>query len=279
VPTAIWKGAISFGLVSIPVQMVSAVSAEHKVRFHQLHEADGGRVRYRKVCEIDGRELGDAEIVRGYRVSDGRVALVTDDDLADLPLPSARALEVHGFLPVDQVSPVQLGKPYYLRPEETGLKAYVLLRGALERSGKAAVVKAAMRGREVLAMVHPHRSVLVLRQLRWPDEVQPAKPLAPPANVSVTDAELDAAEALMDAIGPADLATERDHYAEAVEKVVQAKLAGTSPPEAAPVPQTPTIDLMAALRASLEQAGRSPKTTNAHKATARRTRTTVRPRR
>jgi DNA end-binding protein Ku len=266
---AIWKGAISFGLVSIPVQMVSAVSAEHRVKFHQLHQADHGRVRYRKVCEIDGQELTDDQITRGYWSPDGRVARVADKDLADLPLPSARALEVHGFLLADQVSPVQLGKPYYLRPEETGLKAYTLLREALERSGKAAVVKQALRGREILAMVHPYRGLLLLRQLHWPDEVQPSEKLAPPEHVTVSDAELDAADALMDAIGPADLAGERDHYAEAVEQVVEAKLAGAPPPETTPVPQEPTVDLMTALRASLNRAGRSPKATNARKSTVR----------
>lgn len=204
------------------------------------------------------------EIVRGYWAPDGRVVGVTDEDLANLPLPSARSLEVHGFLPLDQVSPTRLGKPYYLRPDEPiGLKPYTLLRQALERSGKGAVIKQALRGREILALVHPHRSVLVLRQLHWPDEVQPASDLAPPETVTVTNAELDAADALIDAIGPVDLANERDHYAEAVEQVVEAKLAGAPPPEAAPVPQAPTVDLMAALRASLEQAGRSPKTTDA----------------
>lgn len=275
---AIWKGAISFGLVSIPVQMVSAVGAEHKVKFHQLHHSDHGRVRYRKICDLDGQELTDDQIVRGYRAPDGRVATVTDEDLADLPLPSARALEVHGFLPADQISPVQLGKPYYLRPEETGLKAYTLLRVALERSGKAAVVKQALRGREILAMVHPYRGLLVLRQLHWPDEVNSSDGLTPPGRVTVTDAELDAADALIDAIGTADLAEEHDHYAEAVEQVVAAKLAGTTP-EAAPVPDVPTVDLMAALRASLAQAGRSPKATDARKSTARRQRRPAKSRR
>lgn len=205
---------------------------------------------------------------------------VTDADLADLPLPSSRSLEVHGFLPLDQVSPIRLGKPYYLRPDEPmGLKPYTLLRQALERSGKGAVVKQALRGREILALVHPHRGVLVLRQLHWPDEVQPAEGLTPPPSVTVTDAELDAADALIGAIGPADLAAERDHYAEAVEQVVEAKLAGAPPPEAAPVPEAPTVDLMTALRTSLEQAGRSPKTTNARKTASRRPHHPARPRR
>lgn len=185
--------AISSEKVSIPVKVVSAVGGEHAVRFYQLHAADHGRVRYRKVCELDGQELSPEEIVKGYEAPDGRVAVVRDEELDDLPLPTARTVEVSGFIGVDDVPATQLGKPYYLQAGTGGAKPYVLMREALARSGKAAVAKVAMRGRESLVLVRAQDDVLVMHQLYWPDEIRPADRLAPPDRVTVTDAELDAA--------------------------------------------------------------------------------------
>lgn len=253
---AIWKGAISFGLVSIPVKVVSAIGSEHSVKFHQMHQSDQGRVRYRKVCELDGQELGAGDIVRGYQSADGRTVVVTDEDLADLPLPTARAIEVHGFLTEDTVDPLHLGKPYYLAPDTAGAKPYVLMREALRRSGKAAVAKLAMRGHETLALVRAQDDVLVLHQLYWPDEINSTDGVAPTERVQVTDAELDMADTLIDTLGAADLAEFHDEYAVAVEELVTAKLEGVEPP--APEAEAETggqvIDLMAALRQSVEQA-------------------------
>lgn len=253
---AIWKGAISFGLVSIPVKVVSAIGSEHSVKFHQMHQSDQGRVRYRKVCELDGQELGSGDIVRGYEAADGRTVVVTDEDLADLPLPTARAIEVHGFLTEDTVDPLQLGKPYYLAPDTAGAKPYVLMREALRRSGKAAVAKLAMRGHETLALVRAQEDVLVLHQLYWPDEINSTDGVAPTDRVKVTDAELDMADTLIDTLGAADLDEFHDEYAVAVEELVTAKLEGVEPPapEAEGETGAQVIDLMAALRQSVEQA-------------------------
>jgi DNA end-binding protein Ku len=253
---AIWKGAISFGLVSIPVKVVSAIGSEHSVKFHQMHQSDQGRVRYRKVCELDGQELASGDIVRGYEAADGRTVVVTDDDLADLPLPTARAIEVHGFLTEDAVDPLQLGKPYYLAPDTAGAKPYVLMREALRRSGKAAVAKLAMRGHETLALVRAQDDVLVLHQLYWPDEINSTDGVAPTERVQVTDAELDMADTLIDTLGAADLDEFHDEYAAAVEELVTAKLEGVEPPapEAEGETGAQVIDLMAALRQSVEQA-------------------------
>ncbi|UGQ15191.1 Ku protein [Yinghuangia sp. ASG 101] len=275
---AVWKGAISFGLVSIPVKVVSAIGGEHTVKFHQMHRKDQGRVRYRKVCELDGEELAPNEIVRGYESSDGRVAVVTDDDLADLPLPTARTIEVHGFLAADDVDPLRLGKPYYLTPDTSGAKPYVLMREALRRSDKAAVAKLAMRGHEILALVRVQEDVLVLHQLYWPDEINSTQGVAPTERVRVTDAELDMADTLIDALGTADLAEYHDEYQAAVEELVTAKLEGAAPVEAeAPAEEAggKVIDLMAALRQSVEEAtgGRAapePKGADAKKTASKR---------
>ncbi len=275
---AVWKGAISFGLVSIPVKVVSAIGGEHTVKFHQMHRKDQGRVRYRKVCELDGEELTPDEIVRGYEASDGRVAVVTDADLADLPLPTARTIEVHGFLAAEEIDPLRLGKPYYLAPDTSGAKPYVLMREALRRSGKAAVAKLAMRGHEILALVRVQEDVLVLHQLYWPDEINSTDGVAPTERVRVTDAELDMADTLIDALGTADLTEYHDEYQAAVEELVTAKLEGAEPVEAeAPGEEAggKVIDLMAALRQSVEEAkggraAREPKETDAKKTVSKR---------
>jgi DNA end-binding protein Ku len=254
---AIWKGAISFGLVSIPVKVVSAIGSEHAVKFHQMHRADQGRVRYRKVCELDGEELAAGDIVRGYEAADGRVAVVTDEDLSELPLPTSRSIEVHGFLAAEDVDPIQLGKPYYLTPDTAGTKPYVLMREALRRSGKAAVAKLAMRGHEILALVRVQDDVLVLHQLYWPDEINATDGVAPTERVSVTDAELDMADTLIDTLGTADLSAFHDEYQAAVEDMVTAKLDGAEAPAAegeAGGGGAQVIDLMAALRQSVAEA-------------------------
>lgn len=250
----IWSGSVSFGLVSIPVKVVSAIGSEHSVKFHQMHRSDEGRVRYRKICELDGQELDSNEIVRGYTAPDGRVAVVRDEELDDLPLPTAHTVEVSGFLAADDVNPLQWNKPYYLTPSAGGAKPYVLFRQALGRSGKVAVAKVAMRGKETLVLVRAVGDVLAMHTLFWPDEINSADRVAPPEHVTVTDAELDAADALMNALGTVDLDAMEDDYQRAVEEVVTAKLEGQAPPSAPTPEKAPALDLMGALRASLEQA-------------------------
>lgn len=269
-PQTVWSGSIAWGLVSIPVAVQSAIGSEHTVSFHQMHRDDYGRVRYRKVCELDGQELGTGDIVRGYETADGRTVAVTDEELDALPLPTEHALEMHGYVDVRDIDPRRLSRPYFLRPGRAAAKPYVLLRQALARADRAGVVKMALRGREVLALIRVHGEILVLHQLYWPDELRSPDGIAPPQSVTVTDDEIAAATALMDAIGPADLDAMHDDYAAAVRAVVDAKLAGAPLPEGGPeIPAAPTVDLMEALRASLEAAGKSPKATGARKSTAR----------
>ncbi|MGR7000785.1 non-homologous end joining protein Ku [Yinghuangia aomiensis] len=243
-PQTIWAGLISWGLVSIPVDVQSAIGSEHDVTFRQFHGADMGRVRVRKVCERDGQELNAGDIVRGFTAPDGRVATVTDAELDALPLPTARAVEVHGFVALDDVDPVPARPALLPAARGGGAKPYVVLRESLRRSGKAAVTKLAMRGKETLALVRQQGDVLVLHRLYWPDEVRsPAGYRAAPS-VTVTDAELDAATALMDAIGEADVDSEHDDYAAAVDQVIAAKLDGAPAPEApAPEHAAPTVSL------------------------------------
>ncbi|WP_049580127.1 Ku protein [Streptomyces sp. SBT349] len=253
----IWKGSISFGLVTIPIKVVSATE-NHSVSFRQIHTADDGRIRYRKVCEIDGQELSGDEIGKGYETADGTVVQLTDKDLGALPLPTARTVEILGFVPVSSIDPYQLDRSYYLTADSGAAKPYVLLREALRRADKGAIAKLAMRGRETLALVRAleEDEVLGMHTLLWPDEIRSAGGLAPSENVSVRDAELDLAYTLMDTLGEVDMAELHDEYREAVEALVTAKLTGKVPEISAAEEGRggKVVDLMAALEDSVRSA-------------------------
>jgi len=168
---AIWKGAVSFGLVSIGVRLYSATE-EKDIRFHQVHRVDGGRIRYKRVCSIDDEEVPYDDIVKGYDVGGGEMVILTDEDFADLPLTTSRAIEVLEFVPADQVDPMLYAKAYYLEPEGSATKPYALLRDALAEVDRVAIVKVALRQREQLATLRVKDNVLVLNTMLWPDEVR-----------------------------------------------------------------------------------------------------------
>ncbi|WNI19390.1 Ku protein [Actinacidiphila sp. ITFR-21] len=250
---SVWSGNLAFGLVSIPVKLGAAASS-HRIGFRQVHLADQGRVRYQKTCELDGQVLSTAEIGRAYETPD-RLVEVTDADLQALPLPTARTIEVTGFLDMASVDAVQLDTPYFVAPGSPAAnKPYVLMREALARSGKAAVGKFAMRNSEHLALILAREDVLVLQTLRWPDELNSPAEAAPRGSVKITDSELRLADTLIEALGEADLSEYHDDYAQAVEALVTAKLEGTEPPSAGPESGGKVVDLMAALQASVDRA-------------------------
>ncbi|MFJ3282166.1 non-homologous end joining protein Ku [Streptomyces halstedii] len=253
---SIWNGAISFGLVSIPVKLMNATE-NHSISFRQIHLADGGRIRYRKVCELDEREVSAADTGKGYQDPDGTVVPITDEDLASLPLPTAKTIEIEGFVPASAVDPLQLDSAYYLAANGVPAgKPYALLREALRRSEKVAVAKYALRGRERLGMLRVVDDVIALHGLFWPDEIRGPEGVAPDTDVRIRDAELDLADALMNTLGEADLDTLHDDYREAVEELVAAKAAGEPvEPEGEEEPGGgKVIDLMAALENSVRAA-------------------------
>ncbi|MFJ3700049.1 MULTISPECIES: Ku protein [Streptomyces] len=255
---SIWNGSISFGLVSIPVKLMNATE-NHSISFRQIHLSDGGRIRYRKVCELDEEEVPASETVKAYEDADGTVIPVTDEDLASLPLPTARTIEIEGFVPASAVDPLQLDSAYYLSANGVpAAKPYALLREALRRSGKVAVAKYALRGRERLGMLRVVDDVIAMHGLLWPDEIRTPEGVAPDSDVRVRDAELDLADALMNTLGDADLETLHDDYREAVEELVAAKAAGEPvTEEAAEEPEGKVLDLMAALESSVRAAKES----------------------
>ncbi|MEU6146029.1 Ku protein [Streptomyces sp. NPDC047081] len=255
---SIWNGAISFGLVSIPIKLVNATESR-SISFRQIHLEDGGRIRYRKFCELEDREVTSAEIGKGYEDADGSIIQITDEDLSHLPLPTAKTIEIVAFVPADRIDPLQMDASYYLAAGGApAAKPYTLLREALKRSNKVAIAKYALRGRERLGMLRVVDDAIAMHGLLWPDEVRAPEGVAPDTNVTVNDKELDLADALMNTLGEIDLDELHDEYREALEEVVAAKAAGETPPEAPePAKGGKVLDLMAALEKSVSAAKKS----------------------
>ncbi|MER6024389.1 Ku protein [Streptomyces sp. NPDC001851] len=255
---SIWNGAISFGLVSIPIKLVNATES-HSISFRQIHTEDNGRIRYRKVCELEEREVTQSEIGKGYEDADGTIIPISDDDLSHLPIPTARTIEIVAFVPADRIDPLQMDAAYYLAAGGApAAKPYVLLREALKRSNKVAITKYALRGRERLGMLRVVGDAIAMHGLLWPDEVRAPEGVAPDTSVTIRDKELDLADALMDTLGEVDLEDLHDEYREALEEVIAAKASGEAPPEAPePAAGGKVLDLMAALENSVRAARES----------------------
>jgi len=251
---AIWKGAVSFGLVSVPVKLYAATES-HDVSFRQVHAKDGGRIKYQRVCSIDGEEVPYADIAKGYETEDGEMVILTDDDLAELPSTSSREIAVEKFVPSDQIDPMLFEKSYYLEPEKSGAKPYSLLRQALVDADRMAVVTVALRQRTTVAVLRVRDDVIVMQTMMWPDEIR-----TPDFTVDigeVKDAEVSMAHMLVETLaGDFDPADFEDDYADAVHALVKTKVEGGE------VKKTPTatktsgevVDLLAALQKSVEAA-------------------------
>nr|WP_203606044.1 Ku protein [Streptomyces sp. SID8014] len=246
-------------MVSIPVKLANA-TVNHAVSFRQIHTEDGGRIRYRKVCELEEKEVPSSEIGKGFEDADGTIVPITEEDLASLPLPTTRTIDIVAFVEADRIDPLQMGNAYYLMVNGApAAKPYALLREALRRSERVAVAKFALRGRERLGMLRVVDEVIAMHTLHWPDEIRSPQEAAPETDVTVRDAELDLADALMDTLGDVDLDSLHDDYREAVEEMVTAKVEGREPePEKESAKGEGTvIDLMSALESSVREARRS----------------------
>ena len=251
---AIWKGSVSFGLVSVPVKLYSATES-HDVSFRQVHAKDGGRIKYQRVCSIDGEEVAYADIAKGYETEDGEMVILTDDDLAELPSSSSREIAVEKFVPSDQIDPMLFEKSYYLEPEKSGAKAYGLLRQALKDADRMAVVTVALRQRTSVAVLRVRDDVIVLQTMMWPDEVR-----TPDFNVEVgdvKDSEVKMAHMLVETLaGDFEPSEFEDDYAEAVEALVTAKIQGGEVKKTATSTKSSgeVVDLLAALQKSVAAA-------------------------
>jgi DNA end-binding protein Ku len=253
---AIWKGAVSFGLVSIAVKLYSATE-EKDIRFHQVHRTDGGRIKYQRTCSVDGEVVSYDDIAKGYDIGGGEMVILTDEDFAELPLTSSRAIDVLQFVPAEDIDPIMFAKAYYLEPEGQAAKPYVLLRDALADADRVAIVKIALRQREQLATLRVRDDVLVLNTMLWPDEVRSVDFAFLDEDIETRPAELAMASSLIDSMAGSFKPDEfTDNYREALQEVIDAKVEGrevVAPEEAEEAPAA-AVDLMAALKASVERA-------------------------
>jgi len=248
---------VAFGLVNVPVKVYSATE-ERDIRFHQVHGADGGRIRYKRVCELDGQTVEFADIAKAYEAEDGRTVILTDDDFSQLPANNTREIEVSTFVPADQIDPLFYDKSYYLEPASASTKAYVLLCRTLEQTDRIAIVNFALRQKTRLAALRVRDDVLVIQTLLWPDEVRAAEFPSLDEDVSIKPAELKMAGMLVDSFAgdfqPEDYT---DEYRVELEQLIEAKLEGG---EAFPAPEAQeegedaeVVDLLAALQRSVER--------------------------
>lgn len=252
---ALWNGVISFGLVAIPVGLAAATESR-SVSFRQVHRADGARVRHERVCTADDCRVPWEEIAKGYELPDGRMVVMTEDELAELPLPSAHIIEVAEFVPTGAVDPIMFDRSYFLQPHQVALGAYGLLRDAMTETGRVGLGRVAIRTRERLALLRPYRPGISLVTLLWPDEVrEPDFEWLTDQAPQPREQERRMAEQLVMSLSSAtfDPAAYRDHSREALQALIDAKL--TDRQIAVPAPRTQeAANLEEALRASLAEA-------------------------
>src|ERR671911_1679053 len=258
-PRAMWKGAISFGLVTIPVSVYPSTE-EKTLRFNQLHDEDGGRIRMKRVCSVDGEEVGYEHIVKGYEYEKDRYVILTDDDFEAIPVESSRAIDIQQFVELEEIDPMMYKKSYYLVPEETGAKAYALLREALNRSGKVGVAKVSFRDKEHLAALRFRDDAFVLETMYWPDEIREADFGGVDVSMKVRPNELDMAQTLIDNLSADwDPVEFKDEYREAMLRIVEAKINGEEIEVVEAEPTAKVVDLMQALKASVAAAKKEAK--------------------
>jgi DNA end-binding protein Ku len=246
-----WKGAISFGLVTIPVRMYPATE-EKSLKFNQLHDEDMGRIKYTRTCAIDGEEVPFEHIVKGFEISKDRYVVLEDEDLAAVPVESNHTIDIHQFVELEDIDPIYFQKSYYLIPEEVGLKAYTLLRQAMEEDGRVGIAKVALRDKEHLCALRFKDDVFVMETMFWPDEIRAAEFDELGKSVKVRPQELQMAKSLIENMTE-DFKPEeyRDEYREALMKVVEAKAAGEEIEVVAAPEESKVVDLMEALKASV----------------------------
>jgi DNA end-binding protein Ku len=269
----IWKGAVTFGLVNIPVRLYSAVQ-EKSLKFNMLHGEDGGRIKNQRVCSICGKEVTWDDIVKGYEYSKDHYVQFTDDELQTLAVDSIKAIDVVTFVPLEDIDPIYFNKTYYLAPEPSGIKAYRLLQEALDAEGQVGLAKIAMREKEHLATVRLKDDVFVLETMHWPDEIREPAFEELDKSVKVSDAELKMARQLIQQLSsefnPEEFV---DEYRTQLEDLVNKKVEGQEITVAAEPEEEPTkvVDLMEALKASVAEAKKkTPSTSTKKKSTARR---------
>ena len=268
-PRAIWSGTISFGLVSVPVRMFSAID-ESDLRFHLVHEPDGGRIGYQKICKAEGDPVPDDEIVKAFEVEKDELVVLTDEDFAAAKAEGVKTIEISDFVPYEEIDPIYFERTYYLGPQQGGEKVYALLREAMEQTNLAALGKYVMRDKQHLGCLRVRDGVITLEKMYFHDEIRPVDDVAP-GKGKVAKAELALATALIEQFKSAfEPKRYEDTYREALCAIIKAKRKGETITAAEPEADEEPADLLAALKASVEAAKRSKGSGRAKRSPARK---------
>jgi DNA end-binding protein Ku len=272
---AIWKGAISFGLVNIPVGLYSASRSRNELKLHMLRDSDMSPIRYKRVAEVDQKEVPWEHIVKGYEYEKGEYVVLTDKDLERVNIKSNQMVDIREFVHLDEIDPMFFDEPYYLAPEKGGEKAYALLRDALKDSGKVGIAKVSIRTREHLAAVKPNGNTLVLELMHFPDELADTKELPVPEKVQVGKKEMTMAGSLIEGMSDKwEPEKYHDEYKQALLKLIEKKVAAGGkelPVEKGARPKpTKVIDLVSVLQQSLNQASKKGGAKKVHNAKRRK---------
>jgi DNA end-binding protein Ku len=253
---AIWKGAISFGMVTIPIKLYAATE-QRDVRFRLLHRDDGAPIEEKRFCTKDGKEVAWDDLVRGYEVKKGEYVILEPEEIDEAKPESGTTIEIGDFVAAEEIDPIYYEKSYFLEPTDVGAKAFTLLRRALEETNRAAVARVTIRTRERLATVRPYEDTLVVETMFWPDEIRSTGSLDLPEGRTAQprSKELEMAEQLVESLsGRFDPAEYRDEYRAAIEELVERKMAGEKRSAKRRKPEPKVIDLMEALQASVREA-------------------------
>jgi DNA end-binding protein Ku len=253
-PRPLWKGAISFGMVSIPIRLYTATD-EKDVRFHMLHKEDMARIRQKRFCSEEEVEVELGDIVKGYEITPGRYVILEEEDFENVPVKTTHTIDITDFVSLEEIDPILYQKTYYLEPEEVGFKPFALLMAALRETNRVAIAKVTLRQKEQLCTLRLYGNTIALETMFYSDEVRPTDDLvAPGENVEVSDRDLQMAKSLVDMLsGDFDFGQYKDNYREALLEVIAKKAEGQVIEAPAPAPAKIT-DLTEALRASIEEA-------------------------
>jgi len=272
---AIWSGSINFGLVTIPVKLFTAVRA-NELAFNILHAKDEGRIKYERICSVDGKPVPWDEIVKGYEYEKGDYVVLTDDDFKKVNPEATQSVDILEFVELDKINPMYFDKPYYLEPTKQGRHAYALLREALSTSNRVAIARVVLRSKEYIAAVKPINEALVLELMHWADEMVGEGNLELPEQQKLPEPEMKMAKMLIDAMSVEDFQPEKftNKYHDELLAMIEARAAGKELPKPKRAPRTSkVVNLMDVLQQSLEQSKKQREArakTAAHKAPAKR---------
>jgi len=248
---SLWKGAISFGLVSIPIKLYPATE-DHSPKFRQLHAECKSPIKYQKICPVCNRALSDDEIVRGYEYEPGKFVIIEDEDLENIPAKEAKTIDILDFIDIKEIDPIYYNKPYFLAPEEIGMKAYVLLRNSMKNTNKAAIAKTKIRDKESLVCIRVYDEYLALETMHYPDEIRKTEYLPPVKEIKLTESEMNMSEQLINVLSSKfDPQKYTDEYRRKLLEIIQSKIQNLEIEQPIKPPDN-VLNLVEVLKASIE---------------------------